>query len=159
MRLAVISDTHLESPTPWFERVFHRYLEGVDVLIHCGDVTGVDVIDWLRAVHPDVRAVSGNMCEYRVSCDLPPMLRTEAGGWKIGVTHGWGPRSQVPRKVYEAFGEGVDLICFGHTHQFTWVRMGDTWLLNPGSLRRDGGSMALVEEEGGQLRARHVVPD
>ncbi len=144
MRLAVISDTHLREPSPWFKRIFAAHLMDADALIHCGDVTGKPMYDYLSSNHPFFYGVSGNMCDPLVGEDLPPMLRLQLAGRNVGVTHGWGEKSRLPATVFEAFGQGVDLLLFGHSHRQTKVVMGDTLLVNPGALSGEKPCMAFI---------------
>lgn len=145
MRLAVISDTHLREPSPWFKRFFAAHLLGADVLIHCGDITGKPMLDYMADNHPFFYGVPGNTCDQLVAQELPAMLRVQLAGRNVGVAHGWGERSRVPLAVYEAFGPGLDLILFGHTHRQTKMTLGDTLLVNPGSLSGETPCMACVD--------------
>ena len=145
MRLAVISDTHLDAPTSWFRRFFEEYLLPADALIHCGDATGKAVHDYLVLSHPNFHGVAGNCCDWMVSHELPSMLKLSLAGQTIGVTHGWGDRPSLPARLPEAFGPGFDLILFGHTHRQTSIRFGDTLVVNPGSLSGDRPRMAFIE--------------
>lgn len=149
MLVAVISDTHLVEPTGWFRRVFEEHLAQADVLIHCGDVTGPAMQLFLEASHPGFHGVRGNMCACGANGGPPERLSLDLGGFRVGVAHGWGPRPEVPLRVAEAFGPGYDVVCFGHTHRFTWKRHGGTWLLNPGPLQEGEGSLALLTLEPG----------
>ncbi len=150
MLVAVISDTHLMQPTPWFRGVFAEHLAGADALIHCGDVTGPAMLAFLEASHPNFHGVCGNMCAFGSSGGLPPRLSLDMAGFRLGAAHGWGPRPEVPQRVAEAFGPDYDVVCFGHTHRFTWLRHGRTWLLNPGALQEGEGSLALLTLEPGR---------
>ncbi|NLW82135.1 MAG: metallophosphoesterase family protein [Desulfovibrionales bacterium] len=133
MIVAVLSDTHLEQPDALLAALFERYCLDVDVLLHCGDCVGEETWAFLNA-HPHFLAVQGN-------CDLPPlrgalpMLReVELAGFRIGMGHGWGPRSRVGETVASQFHR-VDLVCYGHTHIRDWHQRDDgLWMLNPGSL-------------------------
>lgn len=144
MRAAVISDTHLDAPTDWFRRFFQEHLADTDALIHCGDCTGVALYEYMLANHPNVHAVAGNCCDWRLSRELPAMLRLSLAGHSIGVTHGWGDRPSLAARLPEAFGPGFDLIVFGHTHRQTSIRFGDTLVVNPGALSGECPSMAFI---------------
>ncbi|MFW5488389.1 MAG: metallophosphoesterase family protein [Desulfovibrio sp.] len=159
MKIAVLSDTHAFEPTPWHEEIFQQYMAGADAIIHCGDITGVNFYHWLVGSHPRVHAVAGNMCEYNLAAELNDTLTLEYEGFRIGVAHGWGPRSQVPYKVVQSFGPGYDIICFGHTHRFFWETIDFTWALNPGSLQEHEPSMALLTlEKGERPVVQRVIP-
>lgn len=139
MIIAVISDTHLEYPNARLERVFESYCLQADILLHCGDCVGEETWAYLNT-HPHFFAVQGN-------CDLPPlrgalpiMRELEFAGFKLGMVHGWGPRSFVGHTAAQQFS-GVDIVCYGHTHIQDWRKLPHgPWLLNPGSLfwPRDG---------------------
>lgn len=145
MRLAVISDTHMVEPEGWFKRFFENHLLQVDALIHCGDITGLAVYEYLARNHPQFHGVAGNCCDWRVGEELPAMLRLTLAGKTIGVVHGWGDRPTLPARLPEAFGPGFDLILFGHTHRQTNLRFGDTLVVNPGSLSSERPCMAYVD--------------
>ena len=144
MLLAVLSDTHMTRPTRLLERAWKRHLSLADVVLHCGDLTGFETWEFLNR-HPRFHAVQGNCdMEFRLSDELEPMLRLDLDGLRVGLAHGWGPRSQVPVKVARAFGPGFDLVCHGHTHVPFFGPVEGVVLLNPGSLG-EHGSLALVE--------------
>lgn len=145
MRVAVISDTHLGAPDAWFQRFFRDHLAQADALVHCGDMVGKPMLDFLEANHPNFHGVAGNCCDWQVRQELPAMLRVSLGGYSVGVTHGWGDRPSLPARLPEAFGPGFDLILFGHTHRPTNLRFGDTLVVNPGSLNQDKPCFALIE--------------
>jgi len=145
VRLAVVSDTHLDEPTDWFKGVFERHLKDADALVHCGDITGLAMYEYLSFNHHNFHAVAGNCCDWRVRQELPAMLRINLGGRTIGVTHGWGDRQSLPARLPEAFGPGFDLILFGHTHRQTNLALGDTLVINPGALDQNRACMAFIE--------------
>ena len=159
MRIAVISDTHLVSPGLAFSALVEKHLLGADAIWHCGDIVSADTYHYLAGAHPNVTAVLGNCDDPRLAGELPPTRTLELEGFSVGLAHGWGPRSRVPLAVLEAFGPGVDIVCFGHTHNPLWERVGRTWLLNPGSLRLDGPEPSfawLTMEPGKEPKAEHV---
>lgn len=149
MQVAVISDTHLARPEPWFERVYEQHLAGADVLIHCGDITGHSVWSYLMQ-HPRFHCVLGN-CDWEpaLASQLEPRITLSLEGFTVGACHGWGSRSGVPERVAEAFGTEYDLVCYGHTHARDWSTTGGVQLLNPGSLG-ESRSLALVTLQAGQ---------
>jgi len=151
MIVAVISDTHLEQPDRLLAAVFERYCRDADLLLHCGDCVGEQTWAFLNS-HPRFYCVQGN-------CDLPPLrgalpaLRElELEGFRLGMGHGWGPRSAVGDSMAGQFPD-VDIVCYGHTHIRDWRRTrGGGWLLNPGSLfwprSGDGGLARLILHRG-----------
>ncbi len=148
MRLAVISDTHLSRTSSWFEAVYEKYLSNADILIHCGDMTGVSLWRYLNR-HRNFYAVRGN-CDWEQELSrLPQSVSLEIRGSRIAAVHGWGGRPGVPQRVAEAYGPDHDLVCYGHTHAMNWTVINGVRLLNPGSLCEEG-SLALVDWKEGQ---------
>ncbi len=156
MRLAVISDTHLRRPTPWFEHIYQAHLADADVLLHCGDATGYPVWEFLQTAHPAFYAVAGNSDEYDLTAELKPWLALDLEGLRIGLVHGWGDRPGTPRRVAEAFA-GYDLVCYGHTHRRDFSNTYGILQLNPGSLTPGAGSLAILTLERGQAPSCRFV--
>lgn len=143
MRLAVISDTHLRTATPWFEAVYATHLAPADMVLHCGDHTGHRL--WASLLrHPDFAAVAGNSDAHDLAMELPPLLERRVCGLRLAVTHGWGPRPGLSARIAAAFAGRFDVIFFGHSHAMEDTRHGPTRLINPGALE-PGGSLALVD--------------
>ena len=63
---------------------------------------------------------------------LPAERAVEAGGTRIGMVHIPGPRAGREARLAARF-PGCDAIVYGHTHVPQVERMGDVWILNPGS--------------------------
>lgn len=151
MKIAVLSDTHLSSPTPWFGDVYARYLAPADAVIHCGDIAGYAMLEYLEGL-PNFHGVSGNMDEMRIQEELPPTRILELEGFRIGLTHGAGAWGDAASVVTSWFAPGLDLICFGHTHVYEWRLIDGTRVLNPGSAglpRKGESSLALITAEKG----------
>lgn len=110
MRLGVISDTHGLLRVEVLE-VF----EGVDHILHGGDVGDWDVIVKLQALAP-VTAVCGNVDDLGIRAKLPQVAEIELDGFRIVVTHGDQLGSPTPAKLHEAF-PGAEIIVYGHTHK------------------------------------------
>jgi putative phosphoesterase len=158
VKIAVISDTHLPTPTPWLEKVFAEYLQDADLLMHCGDITGEQTLAWLDASHPNFLPVAGNMDAHTLP-HLPGARRFEYRGLHIGLAHGYGFKGGMAAKLHRDFGPGLDLICFGHTHVYEFTRLDTTWMCNPGSLQEHAPSLAWIfSGNAGELRAQQVVP-
>jgi len=122
--VGLISDTHgLLRP-----EVFDA-LEGVEIILHAGDVGGSAILTQLSSIAP-VRAVYGNT-------DAPgePGLVSEIGlrieGHTIHVSHGHELGRPTPERLlvkYEA-----DVLVYGHTHRPLIERSGHRLVVNPGA--------------------------
>ena len=126
MKIGLISDTHLSGRVP---RAIVKALAGVDLILHAGDLTTMDVLRHLKAIAP-VTAVQGNMDLPGVLLDLPLKAIVEAKGRRIGLIHGHHvphPDHVLSQPLdFEAMhayllsefrDEGVECIIYGHTHQ------------------------------------------
>lgn len=131
MLIGCISDTHIKGrPVP--QRVLDAF-EGVDLILHAGDILEMEVIEQLSRV-AETLAVSGNMDHGEVRRLLPEKRVVEAGAFKIGLTHGHGPPAGITWKVAAMFeSEGCDCIVFGHTHNPLIKERAGTLFFNPGS--------------------------
>ncbi|WP_419786408.1 metallophosphoesterase family protein [Pseudodesulfovibrio sp.] len=148
MLIAVISDSHMGRPPAWLDTVYDKWLAPADHLVHCGDITSPATWSYFLR-HPSFHCVRGNCDHDRQLVDeLEPMLTTGLGPLTVGVTHGWGPRSQVSLAVARAFGPEYDLVCYGHTHIPDWSIIENVQVCNPGSLGEGSLAQITVSENG-----------
>lgn len=129
----VIGDTHLPRfgrvlPTPLVEA-----LQNTDRILHVGDITEPFVLD-LLAAHAPIEAVAGNNDGPELVQRLGHTRIVVVEEARIGMTHGHlGTGRTTPERARLTFKGSVDAIAFGHSHQPMIGRVGDSWLLNPGS--------------------------
>lgn len=110
MRLGIIADTHgLLRP-----EVF-RAFEGVDHILHGGDIGPPGLLSELEAIAP-VTAVYGNTDGMELRARLPQVASLELDGFRIVVTHGDQFGSPTPAALHAAFPD-AEIIVFGHTHR------------------------------------------
>jgi uncharacterized protein len=127
LRLGILSDTHgLLRP-----EVF-THLDGVDLILHAGDVGAPDLLVELEALAP-VLAVHGNTDGFSLRARAPEIIQQTLGGARVVLLHGhqFG-RSPNPKNLREAFPE-ADLIIFGHTHVPLLEEADGCVFVNPGS--------------------------
>ena len=156
MRLGIISDTHGTLPPEVFQ-VF----EGVDHILHAGDVGSADILTELEALAP-VTAVYGNTDGWGLRARLPKVAKLRLDGFDIVVTHGDQFGTPTPEALHEAFPEG-EILVFGHTHE-PLVETVDVVVtaMNPGSAGapRHGlpPSVGIMELEPGIPPRARLVP-
>lgn len=154
MRIAVISDTHLQSASTWLEDIYEQHLAPADAVLHCGDVTGAPLLHYLMQ-HPEFHAIAGNMDRYGLDHELPDRRELELDGLRIGLTHGHGFPWPISKHLPQAFSPDLDLICFGHTHVFKDTVVDGVRIVNPGSMtspRQGPRSLALVTANGREIK-------
>jgi putative phosphoesterase len=131
IKIVVMSDTHLGQPTEEFKSICSRFCDDADMVIHLGDWEKVGILNYLER-YP-LEAVSGNMDDYSIKQRLPTQKVVKVGGFRLGLTHGWGPPGGIRQRIGELF-TGVDAILFGHTHQPLLARENGVLWFNPGSV-------------------------
>ena len=156
MRLGIIADTHGKLRP----EVFGAF-EGVDHILHAGDVGPASLLDELAILAP-VTAVYGNTDGFDLRDRLPQVARVELDGFTIVVTHGDQFGSPTPAKLHAAFPE-AEIIVYGHTHRplLTIVDVVVT-VMNPGGAgaRRFGlpPSVGIMELEPGIPPRARLLP-
>lgn len=113
---------------------------GVEHVIHCGDIGGMEVFDemlgrplafvWGNMDFPDM-----GLYAYLDTADLKPLDDgspiTQIGGKRIAVFH--GHESLFHRAIEQL---DVDYLFHGHTHAVRDERVGGKRIINPGALHR-----------------------
>lgn len=133
-RIGLISDTHgLLRP----EAV--EALQGVDLILHAGDVCGMAVLDELAQV-AQVRAVRGNMDSGAGPYPLPVTDAVEIEGQILYMLHIVGQLDLDPAEA------DIAAVIFGHTHWPLVERRNGVLFVNPGSAgpERTGKPVSLA---------------
>jgi putative phosphoesterase len=116
------------------------------------------VLEELEELAP-VAAVHGNMDEPALREALPGSLVVEAEGLRIGLVHDASGVAGRHARLADAF-PGCDAIAYGHTHIPEVARIGETWILNPGSPteRRRAPEHTMIVLEGGEPQLVSLAP-
>ena len=150
-RIGVISDTHgLLRPEAL------EALEGVDHILHAGDIGNPGHLDALARIAP-VTAIRGNIDRGDWAKALPETVSLTAGGLRIHMIH--------DRKALQADpgAEGWDVVISGHSHKPGILETGGILWLNPGAAGprrfRLPITLAFLWAEAGRPRAViHPLP-
>jgi putative phosphoesterase len=124
--IGVISDTHARM----HPRVFELF-DGVDHILHAGDIGAEEVLIDLRAIAP-VTAVRGNVDMLRACDRYPDEAAVTLGGVRFHLIH----QVADARERLRSGDWGDDpphVLVFGHSHQAALQRAGGIMLFNPGS--------------------------
>lgn len=148
MVVGVIADTHgLLPPTSI------KFLKGVDLIIHAGDVGKTEVLDKLRVMAPVV-AVRGNMDVAGDLAELPETEVVEIGSVLLYVIHDVYKLDIAPEEA------GFDAVISGHLHYPSVDEKKGVLFLNPGSAaqprRNYPASLALLHVQVNSIKARIV---
>ncbi len=134
--LGILSDTH-----GYFHPQLVDDLEGVDLILHAGDVGDLGILDGLSAVAP-VRAVWGNIDDADSRRRLDEHERLTIDGLDIWMTHIAGR----PGRWQNGMGEKLvddppDVLICGHSHILRVERvdsLGGMLYVNPGAAGKHG---------------------
>ena len=146
--IGVISDTHgLVRPEVL------KAFQGVELIIHAGDVGGPGVLEALRSVAP-VTAVRGNVDRGEWAQGLKDAEVVEAGRFRLYVLHNAHELDIDPSEA------GFDAVISGHSHYPSREYRRGVLFLNPGSAGprrfRLPVSFALLRLEGESLAAQVI---
>jgi hypothetical protein len=130
VRIAVIGDTH--GRITGICRALAK--NPPDHLIHTGDFYA-DACKIAETLNRPFHAVSGN-CDAKK--DGPAELLLKLAGRRIYVVHGhqYGVKKNLNNIYYRGQEMEADIVIFGHTHVPFCEKLGELWLLNPGSASR-----------------------
>ena len=153
MRVGLISDTHNPSvgdePPPEVVAAFN----GVDVIIHAGDIYQPECLDWLEKIAPVYAVELGAGAHFTEDDRVVDMHRViELEGHSIGIIHDllvpgmaqelteytplskhFPKDSSLPTAMQSVFDAPVDIVIFGHTHYPVVEEFQGILMVNPGS--------------------------
>ena len=181
MRIGLISDTHSAGSGRDLPGKVLQAFSGVDLILHCGDLECLGVLDYLETVAP-VLAVRGYEDPREPGDRLADAVRVvHTGGLAIGMIHdiqwpgpkiattgdGTGlvlPEGRAAKTLAAKFGEQVDVVLFGDTHEELVCRWDGALMVNPGSPTYPGkrhrrgalGTVGLLENKDGMTTARII---
>lgn len=151
MLVGLISDTHIPSMGEAPPDEVIEAFRGVDLILHAGHVYTSDCIDWLERIAP-VRSAESflqGISESPIRTSTVQVFEIE--GHTIGMTHELilkslsddllpgsidrsFPKGESIAKALEGiFGQPVDIVVFGYTHQALVETHDGVLMVNPGS--------------------------
>lgn len=181
MKIGLISDTHSAGSGRDLPAAVFGALAGCDLILHCGDLECIGVLDYLEDIAP-VLAVRGYEDPVEPGERLANVSRiVEAAGVRIGMVHDiqWPPPSidtspdgtdlvwpatGLKDLLQKKFGGPVDVVAFGDTHEELVEWEDGVLFVNPGSPTYPGrrhvpgslGTVAILDIHDGAIAARVV---
>lgn len=156
MKIGVLSDTHgVVDRTRQAVEVFDR--EGIDTIVHCGDVVGLMVLE--QFVGKRLWFVWGNtdriVPSWRSATDTwgfcwpeQSPLAIELDGKRIIIAHG---HETVFRHILR--DPDADFLFYGHSHSRLCMRIGRCTVTNPGAIHRTPQpTVAIVDLQSAEVR-------
>ena len=148
MRIALISDTHVPGSLRELPEVVIEKLQGVDRILHAGDLANLGILDRLIEIAPTT-AVAGNIDAPEVKAKLHDRETLTLAGRAIGLAHGHQTHRLQERYIGSDYGADefdlfyqamaaqlpdAEIIVFGHFHRPLIKRWRDILFINPGSI-------------------------
>ena len=181
VKVGVISDTHSAGSGRDLPVKILEALHGVDMILHCGDLECLGVMDYLEEVAP-LLAVRGYEDPLEDGDRLAMTTRVvKIEGLSVGMTHDiqW-PGPKIPttpdgaglvlpegngREILaRKFKEPVDVVLFGDTHEELVMNWDGVLIMNPGSPTFPGrrhkrgvlGTIGMLRIDGEEAVARII---
>ncbi len=160
VKIGVFGDTHIPDRADKIPEEIKKTLYECDLILCTGDLTGEEVVDFIKASGKKYKIVRGNMDRL----DLSRMASIDIEGKRIVVTHGdeIKPRGDKDRLLELAKRYDADVLAYGHTHtQDAWESDG-IMFVNPGSATGvsrnfdDKPHCAIVEIKAGKINVKQV---
>jgi putative phosphoesterase len=181
VKIGVISDTHSAGSGRDLPVKILDALRGVDMILHCGDLECLGVLDYLEEVAPllavrgyedpledgdrlamTTRVVKVERVSIGMTHDIQwpgPKIPTSPDGLELVLPEGNG-REVMARK----FKEPVDVVLFGDTHEELVMDWDGVLIMNPGSPTYPGkrhkrgvlGTIGILEVDGEEVTGRIV---
>ena len=131
MKLGIISDTH-----GYLNNQIYTLFDGVDAIIHAGDIGDETVLIELRTIAP-VTAVRGNMDRFGHPATYQEFVAKAFGGKRFFIVHDIGSPYAVKSHLFKSIQHyAPHVIIFGHTHIPYTSYIHDVLYFNPGSASR-----------------------
>lgn len=149
MRIGLIADTHnLLRPEAL------AALQGVDHLIHAGDIGGSHILEQLQRIAP-LSVVRGNNDQESWADDIPEYLTLSFGTVTLHVLH------DLKQLEVDPAAQGIDVVIAGHSHKPLHEERNGVLYLNPGSAGPRRFKLpigvGLLHIEGRQVRAELIT--
>lgn len=165
MLIGIISDTHIPTQARALPEQVHAAFQGVQLILHGGDIFALSVLDELERQAP-VLAASGDDDDPSIN---DPRVKEKhvlnLEGFRVCLMH------QMPPEVFRSwmlgtdemagFREGIDILVTGHSHKPVIDRAQGMLLVSPGSATMPNydlkpGTVALLRLNPGQADAKIV---
>jgi len=172
MKIALISDTHIPTSLHCLPDELLARIDGVDAILHAGDITSSTVLDVLAKIAP-VTAVAGNSDPPEVASKLADRELIQLEGHTIGLKHGHQPHELQINYIGQPYDSpemelffqlmtaqlpGTDIIIFGHFHRPVIMHWNDVLFINPGAVAPSHGEQSFAMLELGALVNVQIIP-
>ena len=157
-RVGIMSDSHGLVP-----KQVYTFFKDVDIILHAGDIGGVEVLNELRNFKRTV-AVYGNCDSRYMDNDVKSLVKIEIEGVKILMTHIGGRPNHYEKNLIPIFKEQKpNMFVCGHSHilKVAYDKEFSFLYVNPGACGRQGfhqvGTLIRLVIEGKDIKDLDVL--
>ena len=164
MRVGLLSDTHIPNVEKKLPDALTEAFQGVDLILHAGDIYTPSVLDDLERIAPVFAAMGDD--DYDLEDTVADKRVKEMHILKLEGQTLWLVHVQpYDLKAQNSLNSGQDglpnIIVFGHAHYPMAKRVDNVLYINPGSptflhYRRGLGTVGILEINSGEANARIV---
>ena len=137
MRIGLIADTHIPRDAKMLPPHVKDAFEGVDLILHAGDIYTPRVLDELETIAPVLAARGNGDGDFPKDHRLKDNHVLAIAVFKLGLTHAiaYPELAHTPfdKALERKFGGPVDIVVFGDTHVALVESFRGVLLVNPGS--------------------------
>jgi len=165
MRIGLISDTHIPEVEDKLPLQVRQVFQGVDLILHAGDIYATSVLDELERLAPvlaalgdDDYAIGDKRVKEKHILELEGQIL-----WLVHMTPLYFSAGQWLRQDPSELGKDArpDIIVFGHEHRTLVQRSNGILYVNSGSptllnYQRGPGTLGILDINSGKADARII---
>ena len=151
MRIGIVADTHIPGVARELPPQVAWAFEGVDLILHTGDIFVTSCLDWLEGIAPVLAVEWIGSAQFDGDPRVAGMRVLSLDGHSIGMIHDlmmpgmwdevwpgtiaarYPPGDSLSASLSKVFGSVVDIVAFGHTHRALVEEHQGILFVNPGS--------------------------
>ena len=165
MRIGLISDTHIPEAGKEIWPEIRSAFDGVDLILHGGDITVSRVLDELETIAP-VLAAQGNHDDHLYADPRVELIHhLELEGHSLALLHRFGPVESDINDLIHVWLDDVRpmVIVCGDSHYTYLEWKEDVLVINPGSptlprnLSPRLGNVGILELVSGKVPEAHII--
>lgn len=147
MLIAVVSDSHNNKDSVK-KAILYMRDNGIDLCIHCGDITKPSVLELFKKAGIRIFVVFGNMDSRDILTDSfqnSPEIKLQGDLGELYIDNKKIAFTHYPEIAQNMAKQGVfDAVFYGHTHKFKIDKTDDMIMVNPGELAGLHGVKSFV---------------
>lgn len=155
MKILLLSDLHIPTRCS-IEELRAINFDIYDQIFLTGDITSIEVLDFLNNQKPIIQAVHGNMDDFYIKNLLSEKIMLELYGKTYGLIHGYQTGHAIAEKLIKFFNTNLDVLVFGHSHYQEKFLINNTIFVNPGAFCDGYYGEINLDENNFEINLLHI---